>query len=85
MNDRLPYISRHREGHSSTAVESGVEKMEHVAQVILSYSLLLAPSIYKHSGLAFVLGLGSKYNSMCRDDMAEDIPSLHTHIIPTRE
>lgn len=78
-----PYNSHHRKGvrrHSSTAVESGVEKMEHVAQVILSYFLLLAPSISKHLALTFELGPGSRYNGV---DMAEDFSSsiLTYHII----
>lgn len=63
--------------HSGTAVESGVDKMEHVAQVIFSYVLLLVPSISKHLGLSFILGPGSRYDGMYRDDMAEDVPSSH--------
>lgn len=61
--------------HSSTAVESGVEMVEHVAQVVLPYVLILVQSLSKHWGLNFVLGLGSRYDGKYRDDMTKDLSS----------
>lgn len=61
-----------------------MEKMKHVARFVLPYVLLLVPSILKHLGLNFVLGAGSRYDDMYRDDMAEDFSSSHPHhLLPT--